>query len=138
VHDGLVQRVKNGRSKTRETEERTNISSAVRDGRLSKDMASEADRMSEKLDRPAIAGSRNGLRESGRGGGSSKGEAGLCGPTGDTARLRKGLFEERLSKSPEDRWSKWHEAKQVSDQPTKEQQLGPAAPCMRMTTVKGT
>jgi len=44
------------------------------------------------------------LRERGRGGGSSKGEAGLVG---DTARLRKGLFEERFNDNPAARWSKW-------------------------------
>ena len=53
------------------------------------------------------AGSRKGLRETGRwGGGSSKGETGLMGARpgearlGDTARLRKGLFDARLSVNP--------------------------------------
>jgi len=58
--------------------------------------------MFERLALLAMAGSRNGLRETGRGGGSSKGDAGLVG---DTARLRKGLFEERFNESPADRWS---------------------------------
>lgn len=40
--------------------------------------------------------SRNGFRETGLGGGSSKGDA------GDAARLRKGLFEERLRLKPAD------------------------------------
>jgi len=69
-------------------------------------MVSETDRMFERLDLPAIAGSRNGLRDVGRGGGSSKGEAGLCAVVGETARLRKGLFEERFKSNPADRWSK--------------------------------
>jgi hypothetical protein len=87
---------------------RTNISSAVSDGLFSRDMVSEADRRLERLDLLAIAGSRNGLRETGRGGGSSKGEAGLCAVVGDTApRLRKGLFEERFKSNPADRWPKW-------------------------------
>lgn len=42
--------------------------------------------------------SRNGLRDTGRGGGSSKGDA------GDAARLRKGLLEERLRLRPADCW----------------------------------
>ena len=91
---------------------RTNISSAVRDGLLSADMVSEADRMFDRLDLLVTAGSRNGLRESGRGGGSSKGEPGLCAEVGDTARLRKGLFEERFSSNPEDRWSIWEATQQ--------------------------
>ncbi len=78
----------------------TNISSAVSDGLFSNDMVSEADRIFERLDLFAMAGSRNGLRESGRGGGSSKGEPGLVG---DTARLRKGLFEGRFNSNPAER-----------------------------------
>ena len=81
---------------------RTNISSAVSDGLFSSDMVSDSDRMFERLDLLPRAGSRNGLRERGRGGGSSKGEAGLRGTAGDAARLRKGLFEERLSSNPAD------------------------------------
>ena len=79
---------------------------------MSVDMVSEADRMFERLDLPVTAGSRNGLRESGRGGGSSKGEVGLCAEVGDTARLRKGLLEERFNSKPEDRWSKCEAAQQ--------------------------
>ena len=96
-----------------EAEGRTKISSAVSDGLLSADMLSETDRF-ELLDQFAwfwfaMAGSRNGLRESGRGGGSSKGEAGLCDAVGDTAllRLRKGLFEGRLRSNSAGRRSKW-------------------------------
>jgi hypothetical protein len=74
----------------------------VRDGLLSNDMLSDSDRMLERLDLLVMAGSRNGLRESGRGGGSSNGEAGLVG---DTARLRNGLFEGRFNDNPADRWS---------------------------------
>lgn len=49
--------------------------------------------------------SRKGLRDRGRAGGSSKGEA------GDTARLRKGLFEERLMLRPTGGWStRWNES----------------------------
>lgn len=44
-------------------------------------------------------GSRKGLRETGRGGGSSKGDRGE-GTVGDAARLRKGLLEERLRVRP--------------------------------------
>jgi hypothetical protein len=69
-------------------------------------MLSDSDRMLERLDLLVMAGSRNGLRESGRGGGSSNGEAGLVG---DTARLRNGLFEGRFNDNPADRWSKWAE-----------------------------
>lgn len=39
--------------------------------------------------------SRNGLRDTGLGG-ASMGEVSLFGEPGDTARLRKGLLEERL------------------------------------------
>jgi hypothetical protein len=116
-----------------EREGRTKISSAVRDGLLSSDMFSDADRMLEWLDRLAMAGSRNGLRETGRGGGSSKGEAGLCAEVGDTARLRKGLFDERFNDNPADRWSKWESAIESAG----EEQVRPSAPCMRMTTVMG-
>jgi len=52
-----------------------------------------------KLERVVSAGSRKGFRDAGRGGGSSNGE----GRAGDIARLRKGLFEERLSVRPEER-----------------------------------
>lgn len=45
--------------------------------------------------------SRNGFRETGRGGGS-KGESCPSDKEGDAARLRKGLLEERLSVSPGD------------------------------------
>jgi hypothetical protein len=45
--------------------------------------------------------SRNGFRETGRGGGS-KGERCPSDKEGDTARLRNGLLEERLSVSPGD------------------------------------
>lgn len=79
------------------------ISSAVSDGLLSDDIVSEADRISEKLDLPATAGSRNGLRESGRGGGSSKGETRAGEARGDAARLRKGLLDERFKSNPDDR-----------------------------------
>lgn len=115
----------------------TNISSAVSDGLLSKDMVSEADRMFEKLDLFVMAGSKNGLRDSGRGGGSSKGETGLCEVEGETARLRKGLFEERFNK-PEDRWSK-NDAQEQSvpgslairqERKGNELGLGRAVPCM--------
>lgn len=48
-------------------------------------------------------GSRNGLLETGRGSGfglgSSKGEVGLGG-SGEPARLRKGLLDERLNDRP--------------------------------------
>lgn len=51
--------------------------------------------------------SRNGFRETGRGGGS-KGESCPSDKEGDAARLRKGLLEERLSVSPGDgRESAW-------------------------------
>lgn len=84
---------------------RTKISSAVREGRLlSEDMVSDADRILEMLDRPARAGSRNGLRESGRGGGSSNGETGPGERLGDgRARLRKGLLEGRFRCNPAER-----------------------------------
>ena len=73
-----------------------------------------------------VAGSRKGFLETGRGGGSSKGEAGLVGrEAGEAARLRKGLFDERLMVRPADRWSK------------SRLELA-AATCMRMTTVIGT
>jgi hypothetical protein len=77
------------------------MSSAVSDGLFSSDMVSEADRIFDKLDLLAMAGSRNGLRETGRGGGSAKGETGL-GRAGDAARLRKGLFELRFKSKPAD------------------------------------
>lgn len=49
------------------------------DGRLSyDDMLSETDRIFGLLALLAMVGSRKGLREVGRGGGSSKGEVGLC------------------------------------------------------------
>jgi len=90
----------------------TNRSSAVGavvgDCLFSIDMAS--DRMFCKLARVVSAGSRNGFRDTGRGGGSSKGED----RAGDTARLRKGLFEERLSDKPADCWSKIPEKVGVS------------------------
>ena len=46
--------------------------------------------------------SRNGFRETGLGGGASKGERCSSDKEGDTARLRKGLLEERLRVSPGD------------------------------------
>jgi hypothetical protein len=95
-------------------------------------MVSEADRMFERLDLPASAGSRNGLRDVGRGGGSLKGEAGLCAEVGETARLRKGLFEERFNSSPADRWSKCRRS--ALNQAGKNR-MGAAAACMRMTTL---
>jgi hypothetical protein len=48
-------------------------------------------------DRTGGGASRNGFLETGRGGGSSKGDA---GEAGDAARLRKGLLEDRLIVSP--------------------------------------
>lgn len=51
-----------------------------------------------------VLGSRKGFRETGRAGGSSKGEPGLW-RLGDTARLRNGLFDDRLSSKPADAWS---------------------------------
>lgn len=45
--------------------------------------------------------SRNGFLETGRGGGS-KGECWPSDKEGEVARLRKGLFEERLCASPAD------------------------------------
>ena len=77
------------------------------DGLLSVAMVSEPRRMLERLGLLAIAGSRKGLRESGRGGGSSKGDEGNVAVEGETARLRKGLLEERFSSNPDDRGSKW-------------------------------
>lgn len=50
----------------------------------------------------ARSGFKKGLRESGRGGGSSKGDTELWRKD-DTTRFRKGLFEEKLSDRPEDR-----------------------------------
>lgn len=49
--------------------------------------------------------SRNGFRDTGRGGGSSKGDAVSAGfeslaDDGEAARLRKGLFDERIDKWP--------------------------------------
>ena len=130
------------RGRVPQAEGHTNISSAVSDGLLSADMLSEADRRFELLDQAAwlaMAGSRNGLRESGRGGGSSKGEAGLCDAVGDTAllRLRKGLFEGRLRSNSAGRRSKWQTSPPVSKiNQALGNRFGPrAAPCMRMTTV---
>lgn len=51
-----------------------------------------------------VFGSRNGFRDTGLGEGSSKGEAGLW-RLGDTARLRNGLLDDRLSSNPADAWS---------------------------------
>ena len=79
------------------------MSSAVRDGRLSSDEKfSEVDRILERLARVESPGSRKGLREVGRGGGSSKGELGLGRPC-EEVRLRKGLFEGRFRSSPGER-----------------------------------
>jgi len=49
-----------------------------------------------------LKGSRKGFLETGRAGGSSKGECGRGGEKllGDAARLRNGLFEERLRANP--------------------------------------
>ena len=66
------------------------------------DMVSAEERMFCRLARVVIAGSRKGLRDTGRGGGSSKGD----GRAGEMARLRKGLLEERLRVRPDARWSK--------------------------------
>jgi hypothetical protein len=52
-------------------------------------------------DRTGGGASRNGFLERGRGGGSSKGDA---GEAGEAARLRKGLLEERLMESPMGSW----------------------------------
>ena len=76
---------------------RTKRSSAVGDVRLSIDMAS--DRIFCRLAWAVSAGSRNGFRDTGRGGGSSNGD----GRVGDALLLRKGLFEERLRVNPADR-----------------------------------
>jgi len=85
-------------------EKHTKISSAVSDGRFSRGGSSDDDRMLEKLALLVMAGSRKGLRESGRGGGSSKGETGGGGEAvtaGDAARLRKGLLELRFKSKPD-------------------------------------
>ena len=50
--------------------------------------------------------SRKGFRDTGRGGGISRGEVWPEAPPGDTARLRKGLFDERFNVSPWERESK--------------------------------
>lgn len=47
---------------------------------------------------PVEAVSRNGLRETGRGG------SGFSARPGDVARFRKGLFEDRLTDNPGDSW----------------------------------
>jgi len=79
------------------------MSSAVSEPFLSEvDIDSEADRILDVLERFAMEGSRKGLRDSGLGGGSSKGESWEGETTGEAARLRKGLLEERLSVK---RWS---------------------------------
>jgi hypothetical protein len=49
-----------------------------------------------------LVGSRKGFRETGRAGGLSKGEVGGLLRLGEPARLRKGLFEERLRVRPAD------------------------------------
>jgi len=54
-----------------------------------------------------FAGSRNGLRDTGRGGGPSNGEVGESGllalpSAGEAARLRKGLLDWRLTVRPVD------------------------------------
>jgi len=78
---------------------RTNRSSAVGDACLSAfDMLSDAIRIFCRLERVVRAGSRKGLRDTGRGGGSSKGDARV----GEIARLRNGLFEDRLRVNPAD------------------------------------
>lgn len=48
-------------------------------------------------DRTGGGASRNGFLETGRGGGSSKGDA---GEAGDAARLRNGLLDDRLRDRP--------------------------------------
>ena len=81
----------------------TNRSSAVGDDDVLScvDMVSDAARIFWALALLARAGSRKGFRDIGRGGGtgSSKGETGLW-RAGETARLRKGLLEERFSVNP--------------------------------------
>jgi hypothetical protein len=86
-------------SSDKEPKRSSAVGPAVGDVFLSIDMAS--DRIFCKLDRVVSAGSRNGFRDTGRGGGSSKGDD----SAGDMARLRKGLLEERLSVRPADRCS---------------------------------
>ena len=91
---------------TQGTARRTKISSAVSDGLLSVAIVSEPRRRLVRLGLLAIAGSRKGFRDRGRGGGSSKGEEGNMAVEGETARLRKGLLELRFSSNPDDRGSK--------------------------------
>ena len=83
--------------------QRTNISSAVGDAFFSGGAILAVSVFRFCMLRVAF-GSRNGFRDTGRGRGSSKGEAGLW-RLGDTARLRKGLLDDRLSSNPADGWS---------------------------------
>lgn len=75
----------------------------------------------------SAAGSRNGFRETGRGGGSSNGDTGLW-RLGETARLRNGLFDERLRLNPPDCWSMGAPRQKVSQRIAT---CSPTAPCMR-------
>lgn len=83
-------------SSDREPKSSSAVGPVVGDVFFSIDIAS--DRIFCKLEREVRTGSRNGLRETGLGGGSSNGD----GRAGEIARLRKGLFEDRLSDNPAD------------------------------------
>jgi len=87
-----------------ESGQRTNRSSAVGDFFSGGGILASGERRFCRLRVVFVVGSRKGFRDTGRAGGSSKGEAGLC-RLGDTARLRKGLLDDRLSANPADGWA---------------------------------